>query len=145
MVGNILRNKGRWVAAGLVAAMLGGGAYAYAASLSGLGTNSLGSSDVPVSGCSDTLDVSYTLGPYSDTLHDFTVGTVTISDTTGSGGTCWGKAASVQLTDSTHAGIGGAGTVANIGASSLVTFNPTLAANPVGIGSVLDVAVAVTG
>jgi len=94
---SVWKGKNRYIAAGVVAAALGGGAFAFAASLNPTSsTLGAGSTSVGVPGC--TPAASYTTA-WDNTLFQFDVATVVV---TGSSG-CAGDSVSATL-QSTNGG-----------------------------------------
>ena len=149
-------NYKRWIAAGAVAAMAAGGAFAFADTLSGLGTSHLGAKDVAVSGCSSTITATYQTawsGPATPGgASGFVVtGVILTVGTAANPGNCVGGTASVELTGSTPAGVGLAG--GSTGATTLVAGpNPVIGLNPTAPAitlpdptNVTDISVVVSG
>ena len=146
-------NYKRWIIAGVAAAMIGGAAFAYAASLPGLGTSHLGANDVTVSGCNSPITVTYQdqwIGPGTPGgASGFEVYAVVLTVGVGPNatGTCVGGSASVELTGAGGVGLAGGGpetlvsganTPINLGATAPNTGLP----DPT---NVVDVSVVVSG
>jgi len=88
--------KKRWLVAGVAAATLAGGAYAFAATLN-VTSNTLAAGSAQVGACNANAAVSYTT-VWNSTLIEFDVGTVTV--TTPASQSCGGLNADVALTGS---------------------------------------------
>lgn len=125
---SFINSKKRWLVAGIAAATLAGGAYAFADSLS-VSSNSLGAGSAVVASCqSATLTASYS------TAYDATAATsgykVTSVNLAGVALSCNGKSATLELTGTSGAPLASSGPV------SLATGD----VNAFGISGVIDAA-----
>ena len=136
----------RWILAAVVAVALGGGAFAYAASLNVTSTR-VGAISVTVTGCVDSFAASYTLSDYGQppapTLSGYKVTGVTLTDTS-TPRTCDGETLMVELTGTGHVGLasGGPVIVGNGSPSNPDETNVTIP-TPVDVSLVTDLAVAI--
>lgn len=107
---SIMFGKKRYVAAGLAAAALGGGAFAYAASVN-VTSSTLGSGNAVVAACQAAASVSYSTS-WDTTSNQFDVSGVTVTiPYAGTGNNpCSGLTAQVELYGSGMSGAPGAGT-----------------------------------
>jgi hypothetical protein len=136
---SLLQGKKRYLAAAVVAASLGGGAYAFAAGLN-VSSSTLSSGSAVVASCGDTLSVTY------GTAYDATIPGYRVTDAYVTGATtnnCAGKAATLELTGPT------AGAALSGSSSSPITLttgtNDFVIGGDVPAASVTGVAIVVTG
>lgn len=101
---SIVAGRKRWIAAGLAAITLAGGAYAFAASIT-VSSTPLGAGGTTVAACNSTANVSYavTWNTATPAAPDFIVSSVTVTTPgsvppTGAPSTCAGLFVDVVLT-----------------------------------------------
>jgi len=128
--------KKRWLVAGVAAATLAGGAYAFAATLN-VTSNTLAAGSAQVQACNANAKASYTTA-WNPILNEFDVATVTVTTFGSAAFGCAGLHALIALTGPSPVPVSPVLTVTATGTVTWVLPPPTIAA-----AAVTDVHVAI--